>query len=60
MNGLLDFYKGVMRDGEVLPARGGLGVAPAQPAVALHDYSTVLSGALPRCSTAQGPFFQCP
>lgn len=46
MNGLLDYFEGVLIDGEVLPAQSGLGGAPAQPAVAAEVYSTVLSGLL--------------
>ncbi len=47
MDGLLDFFEGVMRDGEVLPATNGLGAAPSQPTVAAEVYCTVLLGLLP-------------
>lgn len=44
MHRLLDYYEAVMRDGQVLPASGGLGQAPAQPAISADVYSIVLSG----------------
>jgi hypothetical protein len=41
---VLDFFKGVLRKGELLPGSFGLGQAPAHSNAPVDIYSTVLSG----------------
>lgn len=48
----MEFYEGVLRNGEVLPSAGGLGEGMRQPSISADVYANVLTGDLSRCLTS--------